>query len=231
MKLIGYVRVSTDAQVERGDSLEDQAERIAEWCERHGHELLDTYSDNGVSGAKDALDRPGLQRALQDISAGRSEGLAVLRLDRLARSLTIQEGTLAFVWNHEARVFEVDRGEVVRDDPDDPMRTAMRQMAGVFAELERRMIVKRLRDGRSRRRASGGYWTGRPPFGWQSDPEAGELVPVEEEQRVIKLMRRWRGAGLSYARIVSRLNERGVEPKDGRAWHATTVKRILERTG
>jgi Recombinase len=56
-------------------------------------------------------------------------------------------------------------------------------------------------------------------------------VPVEEEQSTIKLMRRWRNSGLSFARIASRLTERGIEPKDGNTWHATTVKRILERTG
>ncbi len=37
------------------------------------------------------------------------------------------------------------------DDPDDPLRTVMRQMVGVFAELERRTVAKRLSgaaDGR-----------------------------------------------------------------------------------
>ncbi len=229
MKLIGYIRVSTDAQVERGDSLEDQADRIATWCERHGHDLIDTYSDNGVSGAKEALDRPGLQHVLQAISEGSAEGLVVLRLDRLARSLTVQEGTLAFVWNHGGVCFEVERGEVPRDDPDDPMRTAMRQMAGVFAELERRMIAKRLRDGRHRKKASGGYWTGRPPFGYQSDAERRSLVPDAAEQRALKSMRRWRAEGASFGDIARRLTERGIAPKDGKSWHAMTVKRILER--
>jgi DNA invertase Pin-like site-specific DNA recombinase len=229
MKLIGYIRVSTDAQVERGDSLEDQAERITTWCERHGHTLIDTYSDNGVSGAKEALDRPGLQRVLQAISEGSAEGIVVLRLDRLARSLTVQEGTLAFIWNHGGAVIEVDRGEVPQDDPDDPMRTAMRQMGGVFAELERRMIAKRLRDGRHRKRSSGGYWTGRPPFGWQSDAERRELVPDPDEQRVLRTMRAWRRRGVSYGEIAKRLTERGVQAKEGKTWHAMTVKRILER--
>ncbi|HEV2928352.1 MAG TPA: hypothetical protein VGW74_06645 [Propionibacteriaceae bacterium] len=45
-------------------------------------------------------------------------------------------------------MFTTDQGEVLRDDPDDPMRTAMRKMAGVMYELDRRLVVPRLRRGR-----------------------------------------------------------------------------------
>jgi DNA invertase Pin-like site-specific DNA recombinase len=88
---------------------------------------------------------------MADLREQRAQGLIVARLDRMARAVTIQEALLAIVWQLNGPVFAVDMGgEVPPDDPDDPMRTAMRQMAGVFAELDRRMIVKRLRDGRNR---------------------------------------------------------------------------------
>lgn len=58
----------------------------------------------------------------------------------------MQETILALAWRDGGHVFALDQGgEVLRDDP---VRTAMREMAGVFAGLDRRMIVKRLRDGR-----------------------------------------------------------------------------------
>lgn len=47
----------------------------------------------------------------------------VSSLDRLARSLTLQEASLQQVWGSGGSVFAVDTGEVMADDPDDPVRT------------------------------------------------------------------------------------------------------------
>ena len=72
-------------------------------------------------------------------------------------------------------VFTTDQGEVPRDDPDDPMRTAMRKMAGVMYELDRRLVVARLRRGRRLKAkrggfAGGGSATGSPPNASNSSP-------------------------------------------------------------
>jgi DNA invertase Pin-like site-specific DNA recombinase len=77
----------------------------------------------------------------------------------------VQEATLALVWQRGTRVFAADTGEVHRDDPDDPMRTAIRQVMGVFAELDRKMVAKRLRDGRLAKAAAGRKAVGDYPFG------------------------------------------------------------------
>jgi DNA invertase Pin-like site-specific DNA recombinase len=67
---------------------------------------------------------------LDRLADGTAEGLIVARLDRLARSLTVQEATLGLLWRRGATVFSADNGEVHADDPDDPMRTAIRQVMG-----------------------------------------------------------------------------------------------------
>jgi DNA invertase Pin-like site-specific DNA recombinase len=72
---------------------------------------------------------------------------------------------VAAIWRDDGHVSAVDQGEVMRDDPDDPMRTAMRQMVGVFAELDRPLVITRLRDGRRAKAAQGGMAVGRYPFG------------------------------------------------------------------
>ncbi len=69
---------------------------------------------------------------------------------------------LAQIWKHGGRAFTADAGEV---HPDDPMRTAMRQMMGVFAQLERSMIAARLRHGRREKASQGGYAYGPRPTG------------------------------------------------------------------
>lgn len=157
MRLIGYMPVSGIGQVNDGFGLAIQDSALRSWVKTNGHKLIRIEEDEGVSGAKDAADRPGLSAALLAVQEGEAEGLLVPKLDRLARALTVQEAALAFVWRAGGRVFAADSGEVLRDDPDDPMRTALRQVVGVFAELDRRIVVKRLKDGRTatRRTAAG----------------------------------------------------------------------------
>jgi DNA invertase Pin-like site-specific DNA recombinase len=145
--LVAYLRVSTVAQAEDGLGLDVQQQAIERWAAAGGHTLVATFRDEGISGTKDAADRPGLASALAAVEDG-AEGLVVYKLDRLARALTVQEAVLAQVWKSGGRAWAVDVGEVLRDDPDDPMRTAMRQMVGVFAQLERAMIAARMRAGR-----------------------------------------------------------------------------------
>src|SRR5260221_7745786 len=147
MRLVEYRRVSTAGQVRDGFGLSIQAKANRLWAEANGHRIVKVCSDDAVKGALPPAERPGLRTALDTLN-GQAKGLLVARLDRLAREVTVQEGILALVWLGGWHVFTADAGEVLADDPSDPMRTAMRQMAGVFAQLDKGLIVKRLREGR-----------------------------------------------------------------------------------
>ncbi len=226
LKLAAYVRCSTRGQIDDGFGLVTQREQIERWAKRNGYKVIAWHSDEAVSGMTDALDRDGLAAALQSVCNGDVDGVVVARLDRLARSLTVQEAALAHVWRCGGRVFTVDGGEVERDDPDDPMRSAMRKMVGVFSELERAMIIKRLRDGRRTKSARGGYAGGRPRFGTRA--EDGVLVADKSEAKAARRMLQLHKRGMSLRQIASTLDAEGYKPR-GKAWHPQAVKRIIER--
>lgn len=226
MKVIGYARVSTIGQAKDGLGIPTQQRLLRQWAKSNGHRLVRILDENGKSGTLPETDRPGLLEALTAVKRGEVEALAVTSLDRLARALTVQEALLLQVWAAGGKVFTVDGGEVPQDDPDDPMRTALRQIVGVFAELDRRMIVKRLRNGRATKAAAGGYSVGAPPYGWRA--EEGELVEDDHEQAVRRSIVAWAKDGESLAEIARRLNDAGRLPRRGR-WHPTTVKRAIER--
>jgi DNA invertase Pin-like site-specific DNA recombinase len=101
--------------------------------------------------------------------------------------------------------FTADLGEVARDDPDDPMRTALRQMIGVVAQLERGMIAARLRAGRRAKAEVGGYAYGAPRYGLRA--EDGVLVADAAEQRAIARARELREDGASLREIAATLVE------------------------
>lgn len=230
-KAVGYVRVSTEAQVD-GDSLDAQRAQIRQWAKTHGFTLVAIYEDAGISGSNGLDTRQGLYDALDAITSGRASTLVVKNLDRLARALHVQEGVLAQVWTADARTWSIeDGGEVLEDDPDDPMRTAMRQMRGVFSQLERGMINKRMRDGRARKRAADGYVGGRPKYGERA--EDGRLVEDETERQVVDLVRSMRSQSepASYRAIADELEQRRLKPRKGERFHPTQVMRIARRAG
>lgn len=229
MRLVAYLRASTlELRYDDSNKLDLQRDAIARWADANGHEVVATYSDARTSGATAADDRDGLSDALAVLAAGQASGLVVRDLDRLARSVTVQEAVLSLVWAEPGRqVFTTTSGEVLRDDPDDPYRTAMRQMAGVFTELERRMIAKRLRDGRAAKKARGGHSVGAAPYGWES--RGGELRPIPSQQAALAYMRELRNGGLSTREIAAALSAEGHPTARGGAWSSASVSRILAR--
>ena len=224
MRLSGYIRVSTNTQVEDGQGLDIQEEAIRKWAKTNRHHLIEVYRDEGISGTNG--DRDGLEMALESIRFNGAEGLVVPSLDRLARSLTVQEAALQQVWGSDGTVFTVDTGEVLKDDPDDPMRTFIRQVLGAVNQMEAAMIRRRLSRGRERKAAAGGYIGGQIPYGWRNEKK--ELVKEDAEQEVITLTKAMRSEGKSLNFIGDYLNEEGIPSKRGGIWYPQTVKDMVD---
>jgi DNA invertase Pin-like site-specific DNA recombinase len=236
MKLVAYLRVSTIEQAANGYGLDVQRSAIRKAAKQLGARIVAWTADEGKSGALGVEARPGLAQALELIDARKANGLIVRDLDRLAREITVQEAVIGRVWMVDGgAVFtSVPPAEVPRDDPDDPMRTAMRKMAGVFGELERMLIAKRLRDGRKAKAAMGGHATGSPPYGWRVDRPnpanpAGALVPEPAEQHALAQMKALAAQGVPTREIARVLDAEGHPTKRGGRWCGATVARILKR--
>jgi DNA invertase Pin-like site-specific DNA recombinase len=225
-----YVRTST---TNNEDSIPAQEAACRAWAAEQGHEVGELFADEGVSGAVPPQDRPGLRDALWAVKEGRASGLIVHRLDRLARELHVQEAALAHVWQAGGEVYEATNGVVLQDDPDDPMRTFVRQVMGAAAQLERGMINARLRGGRRRKKEKGGYtggWT--VPVGKRVEGTGKDARLVEDEAGAAlrAYVHRLRNdERLAFNAIARRLNDEAVPTPRGGRWHATTVQRLLVR--
>jgi DNA invertase Pin-like site-specific DNA recombinase len=230
MNLIAYTRISSDGQLD-GFGVATQERAIASWTKANGHRIIRTVSDVGVSGATDAVDRPGLSAALEALDAREAHGLVIARLDRLARALTVQEAALAFIWRTGAEVFTADAGPVLRDDPDDPMRTALRQVVGVFAELDRRMVVKRLRDGRAAKSATGRKAVGSYAYGYVGvgKGKQRDVAPQSTEQSAVAFILDSRADGHSYRQIARALDVHGHLPRRAAKWSPVSVRSVVLR--
>jgi len=129
------------------------------------------------------------------------------------------------VWRAGRHVYTT-AGEVLRDDPEDPMRTAMRQMMGVFAELERAMIVKRMRAGRAHKKAAGGFIGGTVPYGYKC--VGGDLIQDKLEQATIaQMLSLHHTEHLSLRAIAACLPAMGHLPRGGGSWHPKVIASVI----
>lgn len=231
VRLVLVRRVSTARQAVDGYGLDAQEADCRKYAKNVGnirivHVVTDGDGKGGMSGKSTLDERPGLMEGIQWILDGKADGILAPNLDRLARELTVQEAVLSYVWALGGRAYTADHGEHLEDDESDPMRTAMRQMRGVFHQLDRGLIRKRLREGREAKGKQGGYAYGAPRYGQQA--KDGELVDVAAERDVEERIRRLADEdGLGPRPICALLNEEGIPAKRGGKWHPTTVARIL----
>lgn len=228
MKLIRYCRVSSDSQTD-SYGLPAQHEDCERYAAANGHELV-VLGDEVFTGTVE--DRPLLNEAMHWLREGAVDGLLIPRLDRLARALTVQEAVLAMIWRLDGRVVAVDQDEVLQDDPDDPMRTALRQVQGVFAQLDRAMLTKRLRSGMRVKAGQGRHATGVYPFGYRAHRTAHRQLdkgPDEVEQPTVDRIIELRAAGESYRSIAARLDLELRRPRYAESWSAMSVRNVWER--
>jgi site-specific DNA recombinase len=220
---LGYVRVSTDEQAERGLGLEAQRQRIRAYCEMKGLNLTTIFEDPGLSGGKPLGSRSAGGRLLAE--ARRTHPVVVVtRLDRLFRSVADAAQTITDFDRYGIELVAIAEGF----DMTNPYGRAMAQMASVFAELERAMIRERTRAAMKVKRGRRERISGHAPFGWDFGP-GGMLVENQAEQRIVAWMRLLHAEGKSLREIAALLNDQGVQPKRAKRWSHSSVLRILAR--
>ena len=141
-----YVRVSTDAQ-----TVENQIRELRQVAERRGWEVIEVYSDAGISGAKSRNGRPGLDSMLKDASRRKFDIVMAWAIDRLGRSLVDLLDTIQHLEACGVDLY-LDQQAI---DTTTPMGKLVFQVTGAFAEFERSMIRQRVKAGLKRAVAQG----------------------------------------------------------------------------
>src|ERR1700719_1319102 len=188
MRTVGYVRVSTDKQAERGISLEAQEAKIRAMATVQGAELIDVIVDGGESAK--SLNRPGLQRLLALISAGKVEAVIVAKLDRLTRSVKDLCGLLELFEKRKVALISVAES---LDTGSAAGRLVITIMAAV-SQWEREAIGGRTRDALQHKRSQGER-VGNIAFGSRLSEDGQHLEPDPAEQTAMAEIRRLRGQG------------------------------------
>lgn len=142
------------------------------------------YIDGGYSG-KD-LNRPAIQRLIEDCKNHKIDAVFVFKLDRISRSQRDTLYLIEEVFNKYDVSFISMRENL---DTSSPFGKAMIGVLSVFAQLERETILERTRIG-LKKRAEAGLWRGggKIPFPYRYDRNTGTLVPIPEQVELLHKM-------------------------------------------
>jgi DNA invertase Pin-like site-specific DNA recombinase len=206
--VLGYVRVSTAEQGDKGVGLAAQRKAIEADAARRGWVLLDVIEDK-ASGK--SMRRPGIQRTLQQLKAGEADALIAAKLDRLSRDV----GDFADLLKRSAKEGWALRLLDLDIDTSSSMGEAAAFVIATFAQAERKRIGERTREGLAVKRSEG-VRLGRP-----------RALP----ENVARRIKRLHSGGKSLGEIARRLNADGVPTAHGGAkWYPSSVRAVLNRT-
>ena len=164
LKAAVYCRVSTSDQ-----SATMQLQELRDYLARRGCTVVDVYVDEGVSGTKSS--RPQLDRLMADARRRKFDCVAVWRFDRFARSTTHLLAAL-----EEFRCLGIDFISLNESiDTTTPLGKMVFTVCAAVSELERSIIVERVRAGVAKARRAGKQ-LGRPK---------GTQIPVAEVRKLL----------------------------------------------
>lgn len=215
MKLFGYIRVSGKGQKEQ-DGPARQTDAISKFCAQNQVDLRHTFSDIGVSGTIDGLDRPELLKLISACELGQAEGLVVESMERFARDLIVSELLIAELKKRNLKLFAADIGfhdQVTADA--DPSRKLIRQILAAVAEHAKSTLVLKLRAARQRIRMETGRCEGGKGY---FDTPAGRTV--------VNLIVSLRDSGCSWGSTATLLNRDKVKKANGAQWTPQDVRKV-----
>lgn len=205
----GYTRVSSDLQVRPDGSLVNQAQQIREFVahrQRLGHsiELVETYTDEGISGR--TVERPEFQRMLAAFDDDRINTIIITEYSRFGRSTAEVLGLVGRITTQGGHVISIKEDL----DTTTPQGRLMLTMIAGLNQFESEQLSTRVRNA-YRARAERGLWNGSRLFGYMKHPtKPGHLVVDENQAAVVRqIYAEYLKTG-SYAQVAHALQAEGA---------------------
>ena len=221
-KAFVYLRVSSNNQLD-GFGFDRQLDTVTRFAKKNGYKIVEVFKEEAVSGTTDESERPAFQQMMAEVLSDGVNTVIVEGMDRLARKYRVQDGLLAYLVSKGVNLMSARTGENITEAfRGDPMKRAIVQMQGIWSELEKSLLVLRLKKGKEKARAEGRRAEGQHRYGETSEAERRIIKRI----RYMRRTRRGGHPGLSYAMIAARLNDEGIKTKKGKLWTAALVHHI-----
>lgn len=220
MKIIGYIRVSTEYQADSKLGLEAQTYAIEDYSSKNKLTIKEIFRDEAITGAKAFEKRPGMLNAINALSKG--DLLVVAKRDRLGRDALVMAMIEAAVKRKGAKIISL-AGEGTEND--DPTGMLMRRMIDAFSEYERLVIGLRVSAALQVKKRKNER-IGHIPFGYRLSDNGIHLTENLEEIELFQEMKQLRESGISIRGIAKNLNERNLLNRGGSKWNQSSILRV-----
>lgn len=217
-RAFAYIRVSGKSQI-TGDGFKRQEQTINEYAKVSGYEIVSVYKEEAISGTADETQRPAFQEMVSAILKNGVRAIIIEGMDRLARDLQIQTALITYLASKDITLISARTDQdITQAVLNDPMQKALVQIQGVFSELEKNLLVKKLRVARNRKKSDTGKCEGRKSY--------SEINP-ELIAEVKHLRRKRSGKRLSLKKTMEALNAKGHTTASGKPFTLSTIKNLV----
>ena len=219
MKVLGYIRVSTKLQSEKGNSLKLQSSKIKDYCRLNDFNLIEIYEDRGISGM--SIDkRDGYKEMVEYLTNNKIDGVVVWSLSRLGRKMKDVVEFMDTLKQNNINFFSIKENLTNNDK----VGSLIMNILGSINEFEVEVIRERIKDVKRNKKLNGEVY-GKLQYGW--DNINGKLKKNDSEFRVIKRIKNLRSRGYSWRKISNRLNNDNISSKDGGIWYDGSLYNMM----
>ena len=171
----------------------------------NGWEYYKTFEDGGISGG--TMKRPGLQKMMEEIKAGKIQLVATYKVDRLSRSIVDFHKMMREFEKHQCSFVSITQAF----DTSTSMGKLTLNMLLSFAQFEREVASERIRDKIAASKKKG-LWIGNiPPLGY--DVKDKKLVINQKEAETVRfIFEKYLELG-SLNKLRDFLNQAGIKNK------------------
>ena len=218
-KVIGYVRVSSLVQKEKGNSIPNQIEKIESYCKLNGYELVDILKDDGISGMSKSKRKDYLK--LIDIMEDRNiDGVVVNDLSRIGRKMSDVVEFVDIIKKKQIEFHSIKEGINNVSNVGGLIINILSSINQFEVEMLRNRISEVKQYKKSKNLVYGNLIYGKSKDG-------NRLIDNIDELKTIKYMKYLRKKGYSYFKISDRLNKRNIKSKNGNQWYGSGVRNVL----
>lgn len=224
-KVFGYIRVSTETQVQKGYGAEAQESAIRQYCKSNNFELIKVFKDLGISGT--AYDRDGLAELIASFNG--IQKVVVLNTSRLWRSDSVKA-----LIKRELMKLKVDINSIEQPtynlytkDPNDFLINGIMEL---LDQYDRMTINLKLARGRKAKVKSGEKGCGEAPLGykWKHEGTNKPIIVLDDETASIvkEIFHKYLELE-SIGKVKKYLDSKGYKTNRGKEFSAMSIRNIL----